>query len=210
MAVEPADGAEVLTLTPVLAWNPAYQVYTCRIRTIAGPVFEFAMSPGICTIGQKCSCVVPAGKLSPDMGYKWRCVPPGGTYKTFWSSDGNHFTTAPSLTVEVGGQGQVKSTPSGMVCSAKCSSLFPKGKLVSLQFIPAAGWNLGSFSGDCKETAQEGAATAAKKGAVTAKEAAAAGALFDKSKPRTASVKMDGNRSCKVTFVRIGKSSGKP
>jgi hypothetical protein len=159
-----------------------------------------------------CSWVVPQGKLAPNASYLWGWVDakkkegsalPVEVGKTQFGQ----FKTAPSLTVEVVGQGQVKSTPSGMVCSAKCSSLFPTGPLVFvlLQFIPAAGWNLGSFSGDCKETAQEGAATAAKKGAVTAKEAAAAGARFEKSKPRTASVKMDGNRSCKVTFVRIGK-----
>ena len=53
------------------------------------------------------------------------------------------------LTVQVGGEGTVTSSPAGIVCPGDCDELYPDGTLVTLTATPGAGSTLGTWAGNC-------------------------------------------------------------
>jgi hypothetical protein len=78
----------------------------------------------------------------------------------------------PTLTVEIVGNGSVASTPFGITCPTTCTATFDGDADVTLKATPDATSELKSFGGDCSQ-----------------------GATAD-----SASVKMDGDKKCRVTF----------
>src|SRR5882724_7814962 len=53
------------------------------------------------------------------------------------------------LTVEISGQGSVKSEPAGIDCSQTCKASFPAGVTVVVSAAPGAGYTLASWNGAC-------------------------------------------------------------
>lgn len=54
-----------------------------------------------------------------------------------------------SLTVTVSGNGSVTSVPDGVQCPSACTSIRFDGDVVTLTAVPADGWTLSGWSGDC-------------------------------------------------------------
>jgi DNA-binding beta-propeller fold protein YncE len=54
-----------------------------------------------------------------------------------------------TLSIAVTGQGRVISAPQGIDCAAQCSNAFADGSRVTLQAVPAPGYELLSWSGAC-------------------------------------------------------------
>jgi hypothetical protein len=68
------------------------------------------------------------------------------------AADGTVRVVTTRLAIRRSGNGRVVSSPAGIACGTRCSSVFPVGGAVKLTAKPAAHWKFARWSGVCKGT----------------------------------------------------------
>lgn len=119
------------------------------------------------------------------------------------------FAEAPAglpLAVTTSGRGRVTSVPAGIACGTTCSSSLAPGTVVTLTAVPATGWTLAAWVGDCTGKRPTCRLTLDGSRTVTAQFAR----LSDRTPPRVRALASSGRRGTAVRLrYRLTEAGGK-